>query len=225
MISSLFVVLLIAFIGSIRAEDSDARIFGGFETPIDAFPAIVSLRFYNPPGQTAPIALCAGSILSDIFVLTTASCFSGIEAFFEFFSIQAGVYDRTNVSETTEQIRSISHVIVHPMYNATLLINDLALVRVFPPFDFNESSVANLPLANATDLTGLDLIAIGWGIVNQSAPTVGATTLQQVTVQEDQQCTKDKAIDPSTQLCASGKTTELSKRLKEIVFFSRHLFP
>ena len=204
-----FAFLLLLIVDGLSSQES--RIFGGFETPVDAFPWVVSLRFFNPPGQSAPVPLCAGSILSEIFVLTAASCFSGAEALTEFFSIQAGVHDRTNVNASNEQIRSITHVIVHPKYNASRLLNDLALVRVFPPFNFTPSNVASLSLTNVTNLNGSDLIAVGWGILNQSNPTVGATGLHQVTVQEDWQCTAEKAIDPNTQLCATGEKTILCK--------------
>jgi hypothetical protein len=51
----------------------------------------------------------------------------------------------------------------------------------------------------------MDLVTIGWGILNQLKPNISAANLQQVTVRENVECTKNKAINSTIQICATGK--------------------
>ena len=181
----------------------EGRIFGGCEAPVNAFPWMVSVRFNN--GLNSP-HLCGGSILTDTYVLTAASCFYDAQENTQYFSIRAGIRDLFNPNLTMEQYRSISKISVHPSYNSTENINDIALVRVSSPFVFDPSLVWNISLANINQLQDLDLVIVGWGILNQSNPTIGANYLQQLSVREDTQCTIDLTTNSTTQLCATGNS-------------------
>ncbi|CAF1129781.1 unnamed protein product [Rotaria sordida] len=202
LLTIIFILLLTVheFVG----QQIAGRIFNGIQAPDDAFPWMVSVRFYDSQ-QNRILNVCGGSIVSEIFVLTAASCFFGAHTNgFYLFSIKAGVHNIINGSEALEQVRSVSHIIVHPSYNASSYFNDLALVRVSIPFNMNALNLNNISLSNLTALENMDLVTIGWGILNPSNPTEGATFLQQITVQENVECTKNKAINSTTQLCAPG---------------------
>jgi secreted trypsin-like serine protease len=204
-LTALFVCLLLAqpSIG----QWPQSRIFDGFPADAAEFPWMVSLRFHDPSNAEFPIPICGGSILSAEFVVTAASCFFNAAAFTEVFTVQAGVNNIVDPDRTTEQLRSIAHIIIHPSYQSASYVNDVALVRVSLPFELSSSRVSTIALSNITAAGDLDLIAIGWGIVNQSDPTVAAALLQQVLVHEDVRCTDDSAVNASTQLCATGRTT------------------
>ncbi len=199
MMKILLIVLFLTSIHSLLHDKTNERILDGTEAPLNAFPWMVSVRF-NIFGTLK--SDCGGAILSDIFLLTAASCFLGVPAFTQYSSIKAGIHNIINGSEITEQSRLVSHIIVHPDYSSQNFLNDLALVRVTPPFDFNSSSVSSISLSNLISIENMDLITIGWGIFKLN---VSAANLQQVTVRENIECTKTKAINSTIQICAPGK--------------------
>jgi secreted trypsin-like serine protease len=196
------ILFLLAFPYYVANETINGRIFDGTEAPINGYPWMVSVRlnFLNYIKRD-----CGGVIMSDIFLLTAASCFQDMILFTQYFTIKAGIHKIESMNETTEQIRSISHVIPHPNYTNKYFLNDLVLVRVSPPFNLNRSSVFPIALSNLTSVENINLIALGWGVLNQASPTVISASLQQVTVQENVFCTHNKSTSSSTQLCASGK--------------------
>ena len=192
-------------------QEISERIFGGSEASEDAFPWMVSVRFYDKQQTQRIYDICGGSIVSELFVLTAASCFFNVHTLLtNQFSIKAGIHNIINGSEDTEQIHSISNIIVHPNYNSFNLLNDLALVHVSPAFNFTRMNLEAIFLSNLMSVEDVDLVAIGWGVLNQSNPTVAAAFLQQITVHEDVACSKNKTINSTTQLCATGKNCLLN---------------
>jgi len=152
------------------------------------------------------IHLCSGVLVSDIFVLTAARCFDRRLSFIRFFSIQAGIHSIYNESEATEQLRLIPQIIIHPNYTANKFLNNLALVRVSQSFNIESFSVSTISLSNLTSLEDMPLITVGWKFMaNQSDSSLPSTFLQQMTVRENVQCTKNKSFDSKTQLCAIGE--------------------
>jgi secreted trypsin-like serine protease len=219
----IFILLLIlhGFFG----QEIDGRIFDGTETSEDEFPWMVSVRFHDPRQQNSTTNICGGSIISDIFVLTAASCFFNASQYSYGFSIKAGIHNIINGNEEKEQLRSIAYIIEHPNYNSIRFLNDLALVRVTSPFNLKTINVNTISLSNLTSVENMDLVTIGWGVLNPLNPTIAATILQKVTVREDVECTKNKMSNSTTQLCASGKTYLLhyvrcSMKMNQNFFFA-----
>jgi secreted trypsin-like serine protease len=206
------ILLLLVFIHSyICQEKNEARNSDDFDTPIDVFPWIVSIRIRHSDELKH---ICSGVIVSDIFVLTAASCFGPFISLFSIFSIKAGVHNIYNENESTEQLRTISQIITYPNNTAKNILNDLALVRVSQSFNITSLSVSTISLSNLTSLENIDLISIGWNLMtSQSNSSILSKFPQQITVREDVQCTKNKSFNPKTQLCAVGK-----KYLKSILF-------
>ena len=188
-------------------QKTSGRIFDGTEAPENDFPWMAAIYFYNPaPEYNRTYHVCGGSIVSDNYVVTAASCFFNVhQDLFFLFSIKAGIHNIINGSEETEQIRSVSRIFVHPNYNNATYLNDLALVRVSTAFNLKGLHVQTVSLSNLTSVESMNLVTIGWGVYNRSNPTVAATFLQQVTVEEDVECTKNKVINSTIQLCATGK--------------------
>ena len=194
---------------------TNSRIFDGLTANVDEFPWMVVLRFSQTSNVSNSLALCGGSIISDRFVITTASCFYNGQQFPQAFFIQAGIHNILYPNVTTQQIRSISNIYVHPDYNATNFINDIALIRVSNQFDLTSPVVSSINISGQANLADLDLTTIGWGLINESDSTIAATFLQKVTIREDVQCTQTNTLNVTTQLCATGKIN---------MFHIHHLF-
>ena len=198
----LLILLFLTNVHSFVHQKTNERIFNGSDASLNAFPWMVSVNFnlFNVLKTN-----CGGAILSDIFLLTAASCFQGFTVLTQYSTVKAGIHNIINGSETTEQNRIISHIIVHPDYSPENFVNDLALVRVTPPFDFKSSSVSSISLSNLSSIENMDLVTIGWGIMNPLKPNISATNLQQITIRENVECIGNKTINSTTQICATGK--------------------
>jgi secreted trypsin-like serine protease len=203
----LILFILLTIVHGFDERKTSGRIFDGSEAPEHGFPWMAAIYFYDPAPQfNRTYHVCGGSIVSDMYVITAASCFFNVhQNFFFLFSVKAGIHKSFNGSEETEQIRSVSRIVVHPNYNNATYLNDLALVRVSTAFNLKALYVQTVSLSNLSSVEGMDLVTIGWGLYNRSNLTVAATSLQQVTVQEDVNCTENKMINSTTQLCATGK--------------------
>ncbi|UJR11644.1 hypothetical protein I4U23_015825 [Adineta vaga] len=190
----LTIFLLFIFVPIYKCEQIDERIFDGTEATPHSFPwmAFLSLNFLNTMMRN-----CGGVIISDIFLLSSATCFEDAVYFPQYYTIKVGLHQLNSDNETSVQTTSISHLIRHPNYTFDGLLNDIALVRVYPPFDFNTKDVSPISLSDLTSVENMNLIAIGWGSTNHT-PT--ATILQQVTVQENVHC----ITNSTTQLCGAG---------------------
>jgi len=207
-VNFLLVFFLLTFTHQNFADEKpNLRIFDGSEAPLHTYPWMVSIRinFLNLIKRD-----CGGVIISDIFILTAASCFQNLTIFAQYFTIKAGIHKIGIISEPTEQIRLVSQLIVHPNYTNNFYLNDLAFIRVSPPFYFDKSSVFPIVLSNLISVENMNLTAIGWGASNLGIIPI---PLKQVIVQENIECTQNKSANPMTQLCASGKYTFFSFKI------------
>jgi hypothetical protein len=140
----------------ISAFDKDAdqpseRIVGGSDASIEDYPWQVALLLSNGNQY------CAGSILSEQWILTAAHC--GMPS-----KIRAGV---TNRNDTTGQERTVLQRIVHPLY--TPFKNDVALLLLNAHLDFSDPKVQAISIATQlhaeegyTD-AGVKTVVTGWG--------------------------------------------------------------
>lgn len=196
----LLVVALSTLFSLHVAEENVARIFDSFDTSIEVFPWLASVR------ATPTIPLCSAVIIDDRYALTAASCVKPFEFFWSFLSLKAASNDFRAVNDSTDQIRLIAQVIVHPNYTAAQPDrNNLVLLRVESPWNFSSASVSSIALSNLTSLEDMNLTTVGWGIALQQNSSMPSAPLQQVNLLENVACSRNRTVDPSTQLCASGR--------------------
>ncbi|UJR17501.1 hypothetical protein I4U23_004396 [Adineta vaga] len=150
---------------------------------------------------------CGGSILSNSWILTSATCVNIIPP--QYLSISAG----SNNIQFGKQIRSAAKIIIHPKFNSTDNTNDIALIHLETPLDMDDLSVASICLPSQTSKSYSQeissLISVGWGVSHGltvvSPNEKGYGILREIPVRavsnDDEEC-KSLIHDNTAQLCA-----------------------
>uniref|UniRef100_A0A336LM00 CSON013641 protein n=1 Tax=Culicoides sonorensis TaxID=179676 RepID=A0A336LM00_CULSO len=163
-----FILFLFGCVIARPGKDDEGRIVGGTTATPHEFPYIVSLQWSN--GQH----FCGGSIIHRSWVITAAHC----EERPNNLRVVAGAHDVERLNGR-EQIRRSTAFIIHQNYDGGVGPNDIALVKVAQPFQFNLMVRAiNLPQPR-TYPTGWGL-ASGWGDMSRDASGNYARFLQKV---------------------------------------------
>lgn len=200
--------------GNIRTETSDskngdsitagagvltAKIINGENAYIGTVPFVV---FLNLKLESGSEYLCGASIISERWVITAAHCVIGdtpdpycegenckvISSYIHSpttITFVAGEFHLRNI-EGHEQQRSVDLVIAHPEYDTIKLKNDIALLRVDTPFEFN-SAVSAVSLAEQIPPPGTKLHIAGWGIT-ETGSTASELRNTETSVISDADC-------------------------------------
>ncbi|XP_033213882.1 trypsin-2-like [Belonocnema kinseyi] len=196
MIKFLVVVALAAFANANPILRLDGKIVGGKYINITAAPYQVSLfsrgSFY-----------CGGSIISKDYVLTAAHCSDGPA---NSYSFRAG----STFKSQDGSKHSVLEVIVHEEYGSSydgIPQNDIALMKVDPPFELDESRAA-VPLFKQDKILipGLVGLISGWGATRQGGPTSAHLQAVQVPLISKESCQKQYAFMgkiPKGEICAA----------------------
>ncbi|KAH8394673.1 hypothetical protein KR222_001454 [Zaprionus bogoriensis] len=146
------------------------RIVGGQETRRHQYPwmAVVQLagRFY-----------CAGSLISDLYVLTAAHCVEGVPP--ELITLRFLEHNRSD-SDAAVLERGATRVKTHELYNPRSFDNDIALIQLDRPLSFEgHMRPICLPVPSAS-FDGEVAIVTGWGALREG--DLATDTLQEVEV-------------------------------------------
>ncbi|KYN36368.1 Trypsin-1 [Trachymyrmex septentrionalis] len=149
------------------------RVVGGTEAPRGVYKYIASLQ------QNSFLSLqhfCGASILNEQWILTAAHCAAGISA--SSITVKVGKFN-LKVKENTEQTAKVSKVYIHEKYKGDVGGNDIALMKLDTPLQFNEyvQPIA-LPKPNS-EPTG-DVWLCGWGSTSTFRYPIMPSTLQHV---------------------------------------------
>ncbi|CAG7827558.1 unnamed protein product, partial [Allacma fusca] len=155
-------------------------IVGGSETKPHQYPSIVDVRRVS--GSTTYHS-CGGSIFNDRWIITAAHCSTGTPSTYQ---IVAGDHN-INQDEGTEQRRQVVRIIRHEKYNGGTYENDIAIMQVDRPFDFNQQ-VGVVELAPRDYVVDKNTTAIGWGRLSSGGASPDTLQHVQVPFVNDDNC-------------------------------------
>ena len=112
-----------------------SKIVGGEKVRKRSWGWIVSLAY-----QSNQSHFCAGSILSDSWILTAAHCVADRDP--SDIMVNAG----SNRLDQIIQQRDIEIIISHPFYDAYTYVNDIALIQLSLPLDMTDPVLAKICL-------------------------------------------------------------------------------
>ncbi|TDG47498.1 hypothetical protein AWZ03_006090 [Drosophila navojoa] len=182
-----------------KLESGKSRIVGGsYAAPLE-WPFAVAIyrdgKFH-----------CGGTIYTEHWIISAAHCVINFGKYY--YEVRAGLLRRTSYSPAT-QIQPVSHVVVHQGYERRSMRNDLSLLRVATPLQFNRwVKPICLPDVGRTTF-GDDWIwgpeehtlctVVGWGAIREKGPSSDA--MRQVVVPIRKGCT-DPEDQASEDVCA-----------------------
>ncbi|CAL1277043.1 unnamed protein product [Larinioides sclopetarius] len=149
--------------GTGRNRSPFQRIVGGTEAEPFSWPWVAALYRVSESGGNR--FLSAGSLINRNFVLTAAHVFTPDDLRSASFVVMLGTH--TAREAVAEYI--VMYVLRHPNYQQRYYYNDIALLRLERPVDFNEYVMPvclpspSLPLVKDKDLEGKQVTVMGWG--------------------------------------------------------------
>ncbi|CAH1784760.1 unnamed protein product, partial [Owenia fusiformis] len=151
---------------------------------------------------------CGGSIISSTHILTAAHCLPRSWQRDKYVTIKTGKHDLTK-TEPYEQTRTSMKFIIHPGYNAISFDNDIAILVVAPPLEFNKHTQPVLLPENFDIKKGLCRV-MGWGDTNIDDGTCKSMSDVLLNFQSklDDPCLKVTITE--NMLCASGHSKKFN---------------
>lgn len=191
----------------------NARIINGEEAVPYSWSMVVSLRYDFFRDGTFSRHACGGTILSESYILTAASCLEAIEGDIKSanVTIAAGIHRR---SQPVAIIRDIDDIIIHPNWTGSWIHDyDIALLHLSEPLDIdgnpymtrtclssqlnNPEGILSYPPVNTT------LAVVGWGRTSPFGDD--SDILRQtfvLTIDNNNTKCSAKVVDPTRQFCA-----------------------
>ncbi|KAJ1661905.1 hypothetical protein EV178_006312 [Coemansia sp. RSA 1646] len=144
-----------------RPTNLSKRIYGGSAADNGQFPYAV---FISSPDATANTG-CAGAILTDQIVLTSAYCVynSKTSKAVDPSSISIGY---GNINTSKQPRANVVNIIIKNTYNSTTNIDDIALIQV-DLSSFISQDVNRIPVYIGDVHEGDSLTSVGWGLAQQ----------------------------------------------------------
>merc|ERR1712212_240184 len=181
-------IIVVAFLAGIAFDDVQGcgapqvispRVIAGSTARRGAWPWQVLMKFRGQPG-------CGGSLVAPNWVVTAAHCVYGKEWYPNMFTVTVGEHDR-NIREGSEVEIRVSEVHRHPSYNPSRMSNDLAMLKLSQPAQYNQYVQAVcLPSGNVQP--GSVCTVTGWGKVRHPGQMYHVLQQANLPVPTNQEC-------------------------------------
>uniref|UniRef100_A0A2C9GV94 Peptidase S1 domain-containing protein n=1 Tax=Anopheles dirus TaxID=7168 RepID=A0A2C9GV94_9DIPT len=145
---------------------SALAIYGGQETEIDEFPWTALIEYQR--GDVNSTYLCAGSLISERYIVTAATCVAGIPQNLKIKRVRLGEWDLGSTNDCQNNRCSsapidvaIEKIVTHADYSKRSKLHDIALIRLAHDVQYSET-VRPIELPKNESLGG-SAVATGWG--------------------------------------------------------------
>nr|XP_023665274.1 transmembrane protease serine 9-like isoform X1 [Paramormyrops kingsleyae] len=178
----------------------NTRIVGGENAPPGNWPWQANLL---QTFQTYQI-MCGGSLINSKWVLSAAHCFSSTDtANWNVYLGRQQLYG----TNPNQQVKTLSRIIIHPLYSNKTFDNDLALLELSTTVTFtNYVQPVCLAASSSTFYNGTETWVTGWGDVNYTVFLPSPGTLQEVQIpivgNNMCNCLNGKGIITANMICA-----------------------
>ncbi|XP_072402812.1 uncharacterized protein l(2)k05911 [Diabrotica undecimpunctata] len=167
-------VLPIGSCGAKNGYQDQKRIVGGHNAEVNEWPWIAAL--FNGGKQ-----FCGGSLIDNNHILSAAHCVAHMSSWdVARLTVRLGDHNIKSNSETRHIEKRVKRVVRHRGFDARTLYNDIAILTLDSPVDFNQQVRSVCLPTSSTDPTGKTGTVIGWGSLRESGPQ--PAVLQEVNI-------------------------------------------
>ncbi|XP_077177997.1 ovochymase-2 isoform X2 [Paroedura picta] len=183
-----------------------SRITGGEEAVPYSWPWQASMQI---SGEN----ICGGTVLTNMWVVSAAHCFTYRKQYRDLWRVVVGVHD-IKAEEPNSQKRSVKKYIIHPDFNSTTMDSDIALVQLTEPLEFNHVRPVCLPEKDEKIEPSRVCIITGWGIHNADKGKSRKLQQLEVPILDSEECHKyymNHSGGVSKQMFCAGFPAETDK--------------
>ncbi|TMW51495.1 hypothetical protein DOY81_003400 [Sarcophaga bullata] len=163
------------------------RVVGGNEAKKGNYPWMAALGYRNEYDAKTLQFLCAGSLISSKYVITSAHCINGY-----LMLVRLGAHDLSNAMEADARNYGIKRIVTHDMFDLKTIANDLALIELSETVVMTRFIVPICLPDDSKFLTeefvGMNPFVAGWGATKHQGPTSNVLREVQVPIISRQAC-------------------------------------
>ncbi|KAH8395326.1 hypothetical protein KR222_009419, partial [Zaprionus bogoriensis] len=188
------------------------RVVGGLPARKGAYPWVAALGYYDESNRNALKFLCAGSLISSHFVITSAHCINPTLTL-----VRLGAQDLSRSAEPGAMDFRIRRTIVNEKFNLASIANDIALIELHSeapssdtirPICLPESS----RFQREDEFVGMNPFVAGFGATKHQGATSNVLRDAQVPIVSRQSCEQSyksvfQFVQFSDKLICAGSST------------------